>query len=128
MAFKKGVTSTLKRGKGSEAPDVKALKEANPNDPVEKVRGKALEAKVDKTEETNGEFIDRKVNERNEDIDKQIVEQAQEELKTPSMVTTVIQISLMIGMGNPNSTADMYELSKQTKRIHTDLKAENGSH
>ena len=126
IGLKKGVTSTLKRGKGSEAPDVKALKEANPKDPVEKVRGKA-ESKVDKTEETNGEFIDRKVNERNEDIDKQIVEQAQEELKTPGYGDHKNPDLSDDWQGNPNSTADMYELSKQTKRIHTDLKAENGS-
>ena len=124
--LQKGVDAAMPRPKGPDAPDNKALQAANPNDPTEQFRGTA-EARVDTTPETNAEYIDRKIDERNKDIDDQIIEQAKEEIKLPGYGEHKNPALSEDWQGNPNSTADMYELSKQTKRIHTDLNAEGGS-
>ena len=120
------VTADMQRSVGPEAPDNKALRAANPEDPVEQLRG-AAEAKVETRVETNREFVDRKIEERNQNIDNQTLEQAKEELKEPGYGEFKNPALSEDWQGNPNSTADMYELSKQTKRIHTDPNAEGGS-
>ena len=124
--LQKGVDAAMPRPKGVDAPDNKALKAANPNDPVEQFRGPA-EGRVDTDAETNAEYIDRQVDKRNQDVDDQIIEQAKEELKDPGMGVHKNPDLAEDWQGNPNSQADMYELSKQVKRIHTDPNAEGGS-
>jgi hypothetical protein len=120
------VASDMRRGTGPDDPANKALREANPDDPTEQLRG-AAEAKVETKVETNREHIDRKIEERNQSINDQTIEQAKEELKSPDFGEHKNPDLAEDWQGNPNSTADMYELSKQAKRLHTDPNAEGGS-
>ena len=103
----------------------KRLKEANPGDPVEAVR-ESSEAKV-RPEETGEEYADRKIRQSSQSKDEQIAEQAKVELESPDFGASKNSVLAEDHQGNAFEVESMYDLSKQKKRVDTDLHAENGT-
>ena len=77
--------------------------------------------------ETNEARADRKIDERNADIDEQTIEKGREELKEPGFRGHKNKPIADLHQGNPNSTGQAWDVAKQVKKIDSDWGAEKGS-
>ena len=77
--------------------------------------------------EDNNARADRKINERNADVEEQTLEKAKEELKEGGFRGHKNKPIADLHQGNPNSTGNAWDISKQSKKIDSEWGSENGS-
>ena len=77
--------------------------------------------------EDNNARADRKINERNADVEDQTIEKGREELKDEGFRGHKNKPIADLHQGNPNSTGNAWDIAKQTKKIDSEWGSEYGS-